>query len=253
MGGSVDRKLIAGNWKMNGRRVDAQAFASALRRHLAGANPPCDMLICPPATVIAALREALGDAPVALGGQDCHAAEKGAHTGDVAAAMLADLGCRYVIVGHSERRAAHHESDAAVADKAGAAQAAGLIPIVCLGETAAQRRAGETLAVVARQLAGSLPAALDLEGCVVAYEPVWAIGSGATPSSDEIAEVHQHLRARLVERNRAAGAQVRLLYGGSAKPANAGAIVRIPAVDGLLVGGASLAADDFWAICRACA
>jgi len=253
MGGSVDRKLIAGNWKMNGRRTDAQGFAAALRRHLAGAAPPCDMLICPPATLIETLRAALGDAPVALGGQDCHAAEKGAHTGDVAAPMLAELGCRYVIVGHSERRAAHHESDAAVAAKARAAQAAGLIPIICLGETAAQRQAGEALAVVARQLADSLPDALDLRRCVVAYEPVWAIGSGATPSTEEIAEVHQHLRARLVARDKATGAQVRLLYGGSAKPANAASIGRIPAVDGLLVGGASLAADDFWAICVACA
>ncbi|HUA52590.1 MAG TPA: triose-phosphate isomerase [Candidatus Sulfotelmatobacter sp.] len=249
----MDRKLIAGNWKMNGRRADAHQFAAALRRHLADRAPPCDMLICPPATLIETLRGALGDAPVALGGQDCHDAAKGAHTGDVAAPMLADLGCRYVIVGHSERRAAHHETDEAVAAKARAAQAAGLVPIVCLGETAAQRQAGETLAVVARQLAGSLSDALELARCVVAYEPVWAIGSGATPSADEIAQVHEHLRARLVARDKAAGAHVRLLYGGSAKPTNAASIVRIPAVDGLLVGGASLAADDFWAICAACA
>ncbi|MBV8166603.1 MAG: triose-phosphate isomerase [Alphaproteobacteria bacterium] len=249
----MDRKLIAGNWKMNGRRAEAVAFAGALKRHLGAEPPPCDMLICPPATLIAALSAALGDAPVALGGQDCHAQPKGAHTGDIAAAMLADLGCTSVIVGHSERRAAHAESDAAVAAKAEAARAAGLIPIVCLGESAEQRQRGETLAVVARQLDGSVPRALDPARTVVAYEPIWAIGSGATPSTEEIAQVHQHLRARLVERWGEAGRATRLLYGGSAKPANAASIVRIPAVDGLLVGGASLAADDFWAICASCA
>ena len=249
----MDRKLIAGNWKMNGLRAQADSFAAALRRRLGAGPPPCDMLICPPATLIEALRRALEGTPVALGGQDCHAAPKGAHTGDIAAPMLAELGCTHVIVGHSERRAAHGESDAAIAAKAQAAYAAGLIPIVCLGESADQRQRGETLAVVARQLAGSLPRELDPARTVVAYEPIWAIGSGATPTDDEIAQVHQHLRARLSERCGAVGAQVRLLYGGSAKPANAAAIVRIPAVDGLLVGGASLAADDYWAICASCA
>lgn len=249
----MNRKLIAGNWKMNGLRAQADSFAATLRRHLGAAPPPCDMLICPPATLIEALRHALEGMPVALGGQDCHAAPKGAHTGDVAAPMLAELGCSHVIVGHSERRAAHGESDEAVATKAGAARAAGLIPIVCLGESAEQRRRGETLAVVARQLAGSLPRELDPARIVVAYEPIWAIGSGATPTDEEIAQVHQHLRTRLVERCGTSGAQTRLLYGGSAKPSNAAAIVRIPAVDGLLVGGASLAADDYWAICASCA
>jgi triosephosphate isomerase len=249
----VDRKLIAGNWKMNGLSADAERFGAALKGRLAGHAPPCDMLVCPPATLIAGMRAALAGAPVALGGQDCHAAIKGAHTGEIAAAMLADLGCSHVIVGHSERRAAHRETDAAVAAKAAAACAAGLVPIVCLGETAEQRQAGETLGVVARQLAGSLPTTLDPARCVVAYEPVWAIGSGAVPSAAEIAAVHEHLRARLIAGCGPAGRQIRLLYGGSVKPANAGEIVRIPAVDGLLVGGASLAADDFWAICAACA
>jgi triosephosphate isomerase len=241
---------------MNGRRADAQGFAAALLAHLAGTTAPCDMLICPPATLIAALSQALGPGlaggPIALGGQDCHVAAKGAHTGDVAAPMLADLGCSHVIVGHSERRAAHHETDADVAAKAKAARAAGLVPIVCIGESQAQRERGETLDVVARQLAGSLPDGIEPAQCVVAYEPIWAIGSGATPTIDEVGQVHAHLRARLVERFGAAGSAVRLLYGGSAKPSNAAELVRIPSVDGLLVGGASLAADDFWAICRAC-
>ncbi len=249
----MDRKLIAGNWKMNGLTADVERFAAALRRHLDTKPPPCDMLICPPAPVIAALRAAFGAAPVAVGGQDCHAQPKGAHTGDIAAALLADLGCSHVIVGHSERRAAHGETDEAVAAKAEAAHAAGLIPIVCLGESADERRRGEALAVVARQLDGSVPRALDPARTVIAYEPIWAIGSGATPSAEEIAQVHQHLRARLVARWGQAGAATRLLYGGSAKPSNAAAIVRIPAVDGLLVCGASLAADDFWAICASCA
>ena len=247
------RKLVAGNWKMNGARAATQQFAAALVAKLAGSVPPCDMLVCPPAPLLDVMRDALGAAPVGLGGQDCHAAVKGAHTGDVAAAMLADAGCRYVIVGHSERRAAYGETDAAVAAKAAAASAAGLIPIVCLGESAAQRQAGETLAVVARQLAGSLPKDAAAERCVVAYEPIWAIGSGAIPTAEEIAAVHGHLRGHLVERFGAAGAALRLLYGGSVKPDNAGGIVRIPAVDGLLVGGASLLADDFWAICARCA
>ena len=249
----MDAKLIAGNWKMNGVRADAERFAAGLKGHLAGKPPPCDMLICPPATVIAALGGALAGTPMALGGQDCHAGAKGAHTGDIAAPMLADLGCRYVIVGHSERRAAYRESDAAVAAKAMAATAAGLTPIVCLGETAEQRKAGEALAVVERQLAGALPGRLEPARGVVAYEPGWAIGSGATPTVEEIAEVHAHLRARLLAACGPEGRQVRLLYGGSVKPANAGAIVRIPSVDGLLVGGASLTADDYWAICASCA
>jgi len=247
------RKLVAGNWKMNGERTAAQQFAAALIRHLGGRPPPCDLLVCPPAPLIDLLRAALAGAPVALGGQDCHSAPKGAHTGDVAAAMLTDAGCSHVIVGHSERRAAYRETDETVAAKAAAAAAAGLSPIVCLGESAEQRGRGETLAVVAGQLAGSLPADLAPARCVVAYEPIWAIGSGAIPTADEIAGVHGHLRARLVERFGAAGQAVRLLYGGSVKPSNAGGIVRIPAVDGLLVGGASLFADDFWAICAGCA
>jgi triosephosphate isomerase len=248
----VSQKLIAGNWKMNGLRADAQNFAAALLRHLGSATPPCDMLICPPATLIGTLAPAFAGSPVKVGGQDCHGASKGAHTGDVAASMLAELGCSHVIVGHSERRAAHHETDDTVAAKAKAARAAGLVPVVCLGESQDQRTRGEALDVVARQLAGSLPDGIEPAQCVVAYEPIWAIGSGATPTAAEIGQVHAHLRARLTERFGAPGAAIRLLYGGSAKPSNAAEILRIPAVDGLLVGGASLAADDFWAICKAC-
>jgi triosephosphate isomerase len=238
---------------MNGGRADALRFAATLIAKLADAPPPCDMLVCPPAPLLDTLKAGFAGAPIALGGQDCHGAAKGAHTGDVAAAMLAEAGCSYVIVGHSERRAAHHETDALVAGKAGAASAAGLIPIICLGESAAQRASGATLGVVEGQLAGSLPADVVPARCVVAYEPIWAIGSGAIPTADEIAQVHGHLRARLAARFGAAGQAVRLLYGGSVKPDNAGGIVRIPAVDGLLVGGASLLADDFWAICANCA
>src|SRR5258708_7472435 len=238
---------------MNGRRADAERFGAALTGHLAGKPPPCDMLICPPATLIAALGSALAGTPVALGGQDCHTGVKGAHTGDIAAPMLADLGCRFVIVGHSERRAAHRETDDDVAAKAAAARDAGLVPIVCLGETAEQRKAGDALKVVERQLGGSLPSTLEPARCVVAYEPGLAIGTGATPTVEQVAEVHAHLRARLIAGCGPAGRQVRLLYGGSVKPANARAIVRIPAGDGLLVGGARLTAHDFWAICASCA
>jgi triosephosphate isomerase len=194
----------------------------------------------------------LGEAAIALGAQDCHAAASGAHTGDVAAEMLADLGCTYVIVGHSERRSDHGESDAEVKAKAEAAQRAGLVAIVCLGETEAERDAGQALTVVGRQLAASLPEGATPANSVVAYEPVWAIGTGRTPSEEEIVAVHAELRARLVERFGAAGNDFRLLYGGSVKPSNAVAIMALPNVDGGLIGGASLKAEDFWPIVEAC-
>lgn len=245
-------KLIAGNWKMNGLREDAQRFGAALAQHVAGRTPPCDMVICPPAPLIGTLRAALAGLPVGVGGQDCHAAVKGPHTGDVAAVMLADFGCSHVIVGHSERRAAYGETDALVAAKATAALAAGLVPIICVGESGDERAGGLTLDVVARQLAGSVPEDAVPARCVVAYEPIWAIGSGATPTEAEIAAVHAELRGRLIHRFGPAGRALRLLYGGSAKPGNAAALVGIPEVDGLLVGGASLVADDYWAICASC-
>jgi len=241
------RPLIAGNWKMNGLRADGLARARDLRAR-ADADAGCEILVCPPATLLAAIAEALAGGPIAVGGQDCHPAPSGAHTGDLAAEMLADAGCAYVIVGHSERRADHGEDDALVRAKAEAAHRAGLTAIVCLGESEAEHDAGRALDVVAAQLAGSVPDAADPANTVIAYEPVWAIGTGRTADADDIAAVHGHLRARLRARFGAAGAGFRILYGGSVKPANAAEILALADVDGALVGGASLNCDDFWAI-----
>ena len=244
-------KLCAGNWKMNGLKRDAAALAAALVAKAKAEPPTCELLICPPFTALGAVGEALAGSAVALGGQDCHTAEKGAHTGDVSAAMLKDAGCTYVILGHSERRADHGESDALVARKFEAAQRAGLAAIVCVGETLAQRDAGETLAVIDRQLRGSVPDGLATREFAVAYEPVWAIGTGRTPTIAQVEEVHAHIRRTLV--GMMAGLEsVRILYGGSVKPDNAMALMHAANVDGALVGGASLVADDFWAIARAC-
>ena len=237
--------LVAGNWKMNGLRADGVARAEAVARGVrGGAAAGCEALLCPPATLLAPVEEALAGSGVALGGQDCAVAKSGAHTGEVSAAMLADIGCRYVIVGHSERRAGGGESDPVVRAKAEAALDAGLVPIVCVGETGEERRAGRALEAIGAQLAGSAPPGAAAR-IVVAYEPVWAIGAGRTPAPDEIAEAHAFLRAR------APGA--RLLYGGSVNPANARGIVRAGNVDGALVGGASLRAGDFLEICAAAA
>lgn len=241
------RKLAAGNWKMNGlgaalAEVDALAAA-----HPA---PGCDVVICPPATLIHRVAARAG--ALSVGGQDCHAAASGAHTGDISALMLRDAGASHVILGHSERRADHHETDAEVRAKAIAAIGAGLVAIVCVGETAAERDAGRALAVVAGQLAGSVPKAANPGALVLAYEPVWAIGTGRTPTLAEIAEVHGLIRAELAARFGAdAAARVRLLYGGSVKPGNAAAIFATSNVDGALVGGASLKAADFSAIIAA--
>ena len=235
-------KLAAGNWKMNGLRADlseARALAAAFP------DPSCSVLLCPPATLIAAMADAVAGSAVALGGQDCHAQASGAHTGDISAQMLADSGARYVILGHSERRADHGESSADVAAKARAAHAAGLRAIICLGETEAERDGGQTLDVVLSQLAQSLPVGADAANTVIAYEPVWAIGTGRTPTLDQIAEVHDALREKLPD------AAISLLYGGSVKPGNAAEIFAIANVDGALVGGASLKAADFGAIIAA--
>jgi triosephosphate isomerase len=244
------RKLIAGNWKMNGLKADGLALARDLAGRAAAEPPGLDLLVCPPATLVMAVAAALAGSAISVGGQDCHAAEKGAHTGDVSAAMLKDAGCRYVILGHSERRTDHHESDAQVRAKVEAAHAAGLGPIVCVGETLAERDQGRTLEVVSRQLAGSLPQGLDAEALTIAYEPVWAIGTGRTPTAVEVAEVHAHIRRELGGRVAAPGA-VRLLYGGSVKPENARELLHLVDVDGALIGGASLKAADFWAIAQA--
>jgi len=241
------RRLAAGNWKMHGLVADLDEARALAAAHPA---PRCEVLLCPAATLLAPMAQALAGSAVTVGGQDCHAAEKGAHTGDVSAAMLADAGARWVIVGHSERRADHGETDVQVAAKAAAAHAAGLTAIICLGETEAQRDAGETLAVIGAQLAGSVPEGAEASNTVIAYEPVWAIGTGRTPTLEQIAEVHGFLRSALEGRVADAGA-VRLLYGGSVKPGNAADIFAVDDVDGALVGGASLKAAEFGAIVAA--
>jgi triosephosphate isomerase len=242
------RKLAAGNWKMNGVATDLAEIEKLAADH---ADPRTELLICPPATLIARMAALASGSAVAVGGQDCHAAVSGAHTGDVSAAMLADAGASYVIVGHSERRTDHGETDADVRAKAQAGLDAGLTVIVCLGETLAQREAGETLDVVGAQLAGSVPDSAAGDTLVVAYEPVWAIGTGKVPTLDQIGEVHDFLRAELEKRFGPAGAAMRLLYGGSVKPANADEIFGVSNVDGALVGGASLKAADFGGIIAA--
>jgi len=240
------RQLIAGNWKMNGLLAEAMTLAKAIAAGAGGL--PCDLLVCPPATVIRPLAGTLAGTPVAVGGQDCHGAASGAHTGDIAAAMLRDAGATWVILGHSERRNDHAETDAQVAAKVAAAVAAGLAPIVCVGETEAERLAGRQEAVVGGQLAGSLPR--DFAG-VVAYEPVWAIGTGRTPTEADVAAMHSFIRAVLLRQLGAAGRGVRILYGGSVKPSNAALLLALPEVGGALVGGASLVGADFLAIARA--
>ncbi len=243
------RGLAAGNWKMNGTGGDLGEIALLAAAHPA---PASEVLICPPATLIARMADAARGTPIAVGGQDCHPAEKGAHTGDLSAAMLAEAGASHVILGHSERRADHGETDDLVRAKAEAARAAGLTAIVCVGETLAEREAGRTLEIVEGQLAGSVPDGAAGDTLVVAYEPVWAIGTGLTPTTEQIAEVHAALRAALTARFGAeiAGA-IRLLYGGSVKAANATEIFAVADVDGALVGGASLKAADFGPIVAA--
>ena len=242
------RPLIAGNWKMHGLAAEAQALARAVAAGAAGLK--AEVLICPPATLIAPLTQACAGV-VALGGQDCHEAAQGAHTGDISAAMLKDAGASYVVLGHSERRMAYRETSHRVRVKAEAAMAAGLIPMVCVGEPEDDRLLGRAEEVVAEQMAESLPDGFGAAGGVVAYEPVWAIGTGRTPTEADITAMHAMMRAKLAERFPGQGAGLRLLYGGSVKPGNAVAILALPHVDGALVGGASLVADDFLAIARA--
>lgn len=253
---SKPRPLIAGNWKMHGLKAsleEAVKVRDALAQDVPGAAS-ADVMICPPATLVMVLAEIAKGSRLAVGGQDCHAAASGAHTGDIAAEMLKDAGATAVIIGHSERRADHGESDAVVKTKAAAALRAGLIAIVCVGETAAQRRDGQTLDVVRRQLAGSLPDAASAANTVVAYEPIWAIGTGLTPTRDDVAEVHAMLRGQLAARlGPEEGERVRLLYGGSVKPANAAELLAVANVNGALVGGASLKAEDFLGILAGCA
>ncbi|MFA5948737.1 MAG: triose-phosphate isomerase [Hyphomicrobium sp.] len=245
------RPLVAGNWKMNGLRSaigEAIAVRDALSNH--GADP--EVMICPPATLLHLLAEAAQGSKLQVGGQDCHWARSGANTGDVSAEMLADAGASAVIVGHSERRAEHCELDNTVRKKAIAAHDAGLVAIVCVGETAGQRQAGLTLEVVRRQLEGSLPDTATAANTVVAYEPVWAIGTGLTPTAADVAETHAAIRSALVARFQTGGPGMRILYGGSVKPANAHELLSIANVNGALVGGASLKANDFLKIIEAC-
>lgn len=248
------RPLVAGNWKMNGLTPalgEARRVCEGLGR--AGFAAGVDAMICPPATLIAPLAREAAGSRLQIGAQDCHQAATGAHTGDISAEMLKDAGAVAVIVGHSERRADHGERDGDVKAKALAAHRAGLAAIVCIGETAGERRAGLTLAVVGRQLAGSLPEKAGPGDTIVAYEPVWAIGTGLTPTPADVAEVHDFLRQALVQRcGAAAGGALRLLYGGSVKPDNARVLMAVSNVNGALVGGASLKADDLLAIIAAC-
>ena len=246
------KPLIAGNWKMNGLSADACALAVAVKADAAAAKPACEILVCPTFLHIAKVAEVLSGSPVRLGAQDCHTGSSGAHTGDIAAAMLRDLGCGYVILGHSERRADHGETDALVRAKAEAALAAGLVPIVCVGETEQERLAGEALAVIARQLKGSVPVGMAAERLAIAYEPVWAIGTGRTATPADVAEVHAEIRRVLAGLVGDEALAVRILYGGSVKPENAAQLLAQDNVDGALVGGASLKAEDFLAIAAAC-
>lgn len=247
------QKLIVGNWKMNGLRADArQRVADVVTAMTADTEVAYAAVLCPPATLLGFVRQALddlyicGEAVITVGAQDCHAASSGAFTGDIAALMLADMGCSHVILGHSERRQGHAEQSAQIAAKAAAAQAAGLVAIICVGETENERSAGRHFDVVAAQVAASLPQGYTADNTVVAYEPVWAIGTGKTATNDDIAAMHARIRGLV-------GQGVRILYGGSVKPAQAAEILHTPNVDGVLVGGASLVAQDFIAIARAAA
>ncbi len=245
------RPLVAGNWKMNGLRASLNEIEAMGAAYDEALRARAELIVCPPATLIALARDIAARGGLGLGGQDCHAAPGGAHTGDISAEMLRDAGASYVIVGHSERRSDHGETDADVEAKAAAALRAGLTPIICVGETRAEREAGEALSVVGAQIEGSLPADAPSH-VVVAYEPVWAIGTGLTPTADDVAEMHAFARARIEARlGRGGSEQVRILYGGSVKPSNARELLSVANVDGALVGGASLAAKEFIGVARA--
>ena len=242
------RPLVAGNWKMHGLSVSL-AELLALKDRLAAPVPGTDIMVCPPATLLAQARYGLRGSDIKLGAQDCHPLAEGAYTGDISAEMLADAGASAVIVGHSERRTLHGETDALVNAKARATHRAGLTAIICVGETEEERRGGATLEVVANQLRGSVPEDAQASNTVIAYEPVWAIGTGLTPTQDDVAEAHAFIRnelGRLI--GEAEAARIRILYGGSVKPANATELLAVPHVNGALVGGASLKASDFYAI-----
>lgn len=245
------RPLVAGNWKMNGTRASLdqiKAMAEGVKGEL---SAKVETLICPPATLLYVATALCDDSPLLIGAQDCHQKQSGAHTGDLSAEMIADCFGTHVIVGHSERRTDHAESDALVRAKTEAAHSAELVAIVCIGETGDERKAGKTLDVLKRQLAESLPDAATAENTVIAYEPVWAIGTGLTPTAADVEEAHAFMRKELVARFADAGVKMRILYGGSVKPSNAKELMGVANVDGALIGGASLKAEDFLAIYRA--
>jgi triosephosphate isomerase len=248
---SVRRPLVAGNWKMNGLQASVAELEKTVEGYDATLAGGVDLMICPPATLIAPFAARAKGTRVVLGAQDCHPKASGAHTGDLSAEMLRDAGASAVIVGHSERRADHGETDAVVRAKAEAALRAGLLAIICLGETRQQREAKQTLSVVAGQLSGSVPDGAAPANVVIAYEPVWAIGTGLTPTVADVEEVHGMLRKELVRRFGTPAEAIRILYGGSVKPDNASVLLKAADVDGALVGGASLKAVDFLGIAKA--
>ena len=246
------RPLVAGNWKMNGTRenlAELKSISEGLSPDLAD---HIDTLICPPATLLYVATAVAESTPLSIGAQDCHDKQSGAYTGDISAQMIADCLATHVLVGHSERRTLHGETDETVRAKAEAAKQAGLVRVICIGETEAERKAGKTLDVLGRQLAGSVPDAATATDTVIAYEPVWAIGTGLTPTVADVTEAHAFIRAEMEARFAGEGASMRLLYGGSVKPDNAAELLAVPHVDGALIGGASLKAADFLAICKAC-
>ncbi|MGJ4893545.1 MULTISPECIES: triose-phosphate isomerase [unclassified Bradyrhizobium] len=246
------RPLIAGNWKMNGLKASTAEF-DAMLAGAAEVTGKADLLVCPPATLVAGFAErARGSRAIAVGAQDCHPKASGAHTGDVSAEMLADAGATAIIVGHSERRADHGESDVVVHQKTEAVWRAGLVAIVCVGETQQQRDAGQTLDILRGQLNLSLPQESRAGNLVVAYEPVWAIGTGLTPTAKDVEQIHAFIRELLIDRFKQEGARTRILYGGSVKPSNAAELMAVANVNGALVGGASLKASDFLAIAKGC-
>ena len=246
------KTLIAGNWKMNGLLSDGVDLAKGIASEVKSmGKPTCEFLVCPPFTLLTSVKKALRGAKVALGAQDCHFNEKGAHTGDVSPVMLKEIGCSYVILGHSERRADHGETDALVSKKASAVYAQGLKAIICIGETEAQRDAGKTIEVCTSQIAGSVPDEATANNTVIAYEPVWAIGTGKTPTPQDVEEVHAAVRKALAKKlGKSTANKMRILYGGSVKPSNAAELLSLPDVDGALIGGASLKVEDFIGIAQ---
>jgi triosephosphate isomerase len=248
--GTTIKPLVAGNWKMNGTTAmlrEPRLLAGMMR----DVKTKCDILVCPPTTLIRRVKGVLKGSRIRVGGQDCHAAASGAHTGDISAEMLRDSGATHVIVGHSERRTNHKENDATIVAKAKAAHRAGIIAIICIGETLDERKGGKTLSVLTSQIKGSIPEGSTASNTVIAYEPVWAIGTGLTPTTAEVAEAHAHIRGELAKAMGEEGAKTRILYGGSVKPSNASELMSAANVNGALVGGASLKAADFIGIIKA--